>query len=538
MSLVFRQRLCVVLLNAFLLSPLAVEKLWLGRASDLPLYLFLFSVATSVLWLALVHLVWRRVLFAHLALAPLYLVVGADLFAITHVGTRITSSVVSVVLESLGETGEFFSAHRGAIVVVLLPVVALYGIGLWNIRNASLPRSRPALLVVATLLCASYVPMYFACGDRVHLAAADRSTPFGIIPQAWLAFRVHDDMRADVARTRSFRFGATRTNAPAEPETYVLAIGESARPDHFGLYGYHRDTTPRLAAQPNLIVFRDVVSQASYTTLAVPWLLERSSAAHPDRGHDERSVIALYHELGFLTEWLSTQQREPFAGELNRCSADADKERYLERQRDSALVELVVETLVEAGDGHPKRLLVLHMMGSHYAYENRCPAEDRRFALGGSHALMDVYDDSIACTDSVLSSLIDVLRRARGIKALLYVGDHGENLEDDGRRLFGHYLSNEYDLPVPMLLWYSDELAARWPEKIAAARRAAALPLSTRTVFYTLTDLADAHIDDPDLATMSLVGSAFRPSPRIVKRGDVTFDYDEHLRLVHHRPTI
>ena len=31
---------------------------------------------------------------------------------------------------------------------------------------------------------------------------------------------------------------------PAQEQLVVLVIGESARYDRFGLYGYHKDTTP------------------------------------------------------------------------------------------------------------------------------------------------------------------------------------------------------------------------------------------------------------------------------------------------------
>src|SRR6185312_11148953 len=201
-----------------------------------------------------------------------------------------------------------------------------------------------------------------------------RSAPFGVVSQGWLAWRVYRD--AEGEDTRAFRFHARRTDDVSEPETYVLVIGESARPDHFGIYGYERPTSPLLSRQPNLIVFRDVVTQAPYTSASVPLLLTRGSVEDPQRARGERSILALFGELGFDTEWLSTQQREPYAVGINRCSGDAREQVFADGQYDGALVPMLSRAL--ASDAS-KRFIVIHTMGSHFPYDRRRPASFARF---------------------------------------------------------------------------------------------------------------------------------------------------------------
>ena len=123
-----------------------------------------------------------------------------------------------------------------------------------------------------------------------------------------------------------------------------------------------------------------------------------------------------------------------------------------------------------------------------------------------------------------------MLKQAAGTTALFYVSDHGDNIKDDERGLFGHFLSNEYDLPIPMLFWYSDEYARRFPGKVKAATDAAELPLNTQAVFYSLTDMADIRVDDPSLATRSVFSAAIKPGPRFVLKESGAVDYDAWAR--------
>ena len=45
------------------------------------------------------------------------------------------------------------------------------------------------------------------------------------------------------------------------PEIYIFVIGETSRAGNWGLYGYERNTTPKLDAMPDVIHFDDVLTQ-------------------------------------------------------------------------------------------------------------------------------------------------------------------------------------------------------------------------------------------------------------------------------------
>ena len=53
-----------------------------------------------------------------------------------------------------------------------------------------------------------------------------------------------------------------------EELTVVVVLGESVRPDHLGLNGYSRNTTPRLAKEEALVSFPAIYTEQTIPTVA------------------------------------------------------------------------------------------------------------------------------------------------------------------------------------------------------------------------------------------------------------------------------
>jgi len=285
----------------------------------------------------------------------------------------------------------------------------------------------------------------------------------------------------------------------------------------------------------DLTVFRDVITQAAVTRRSVPLILTRGTIDDEQRTAREKSIVSVFREAGFHTYWLSTQERDPFTGAINRYPREAELTRFYERRFDGVLVDTVKQMLVENGAKQEKMFFVLHTLGSHFNPTSRYPRSFDVFPDDDSrldeHArLINAYNNTIVYTDHVLADLMGVLRRRSGLKALFYVADHGENLKDDERGLFGHYQNNEYDLPVPMLFWCSEEFAARFPDKVAAARANAGRPLNTRVVFHSLADMAGIDIHDPETARLSVFSTSLGTIRRMVAGEPKEFDFDRRRR--------
>jgi glucan phosphoethanolaminetransferase (alkaline phosphatase superfamily) len=128
---------------------------------------------------------------------------------------------------------------------------------------------------------------------------------------------------------------------------------------------------------------------------------------------------------------------------------------------------------------------------------------DRNRNLAGSipdELLINEYDNSIFYTDFIINQLIETVK-AEGVEAsITYVSDHGENLNDDKRRLYFHsYNPTKYTIKVPWFVWLSDNFIQKYPQKVQNLRDHKDLPMSTASnTFFTLLDFANIRIRNSD----------------------------------------
>lgn len=540
----FRHWVWPLVANLYLLSPVLFHELGLRSGQKVD-KIALFALPASVLWLALLHTFIRRMDRIHAWLLPLYLLVGIDLFLVFHYQTRLTSSTMTVILENWGNAGDY--ARTNPIAIIATTVLAL---GFWQLctrklRGVVLPAPGRARWLIAVGLIGLYSAISLrqarALGGSLaagvlDVVSHDRNSPLGVVPQGYVAYSIYQDVREHQRAAESFRFRAKRLSPVPGPELYVLIVGESSRPDHWGLYGYSRNTTPGLARQSNLIAFRDVVTQAALTQLAVPLMLTRGDIDQWEKYQAERSIVSAFKEVGFKTYWFSTQQRDQYTGPINRYSAEADHVRYFDRQHDGILVQALQET-ASATDRAEKLFFVLHTQGSHGVYEDRYPKPFEIFPVNAAGLserarLVNAYDNTIVYTDHVLTRLLEFLQRTPGLNALVYMADHGENLRDDARGLLGHFFNNRYDLPVPFLFWYSAEFESQRRDQVAFVRLNQTHRISSRSVFHTLAQMGNIELNDARTASLSVLSPTFAPPPRRVlhkwdsvdKKESVDFD--------------
>lgn len=526
----------VLLMNLFLISPVLSHEL---RIRDKTL---MFALSASVLWLVAVQLLARRIWIVHAVMAPLYLCAGIDLYVISNYQTRLASSMILTIVENIGDSRDFLEGDFVRTVGSLVLMFGTYFFCLWKIRGLRV--TLPRWLIVAPLsgLVVVYGGVARYTGSWNLTLLNDRNSPFGVFSQTYLTISLHQQELRERKLAESFHFNAKREAPPTEPETYVLVIGESARRHNFSLYGYERETNPRLSKLENLVVFKDVITQVAQTQMSVPLIITRGHLLDKARSARETSIVSAFREVGFNTYWLSTQQRETAMAAISRYTVEAQVVRFFERQHDGVLAEAMKGLLAQPSDTSTKRFFLLHTLGSHFNLTSRYPRSFARFpdgeesgvVHGGSDTaahkeLIGAYDNTVVYTDHVLGEIVEMLRKRPGIKAMWYVPDHGDNLRDDERDLFGHAHSNEYDLPIPMLFWYSDEYAARFPERVEMARKNAERPLNTRTVFYSLAQMAGLQIPDPDLPKLSVFSADLTNVKRMVAKQPQPVDFDQWM---------
>jgi glucan phosphoethanolaminetransferase (alkaline phosphatase superfamily) len=319
-----------------------------------------------------------------------------------------------------------------------------------------------------------------------------------------------------------------RTFNPGTDEVYVLVIGESSNPAHWGINGYMRNTTPKLTNTENLVSFRNAVSPFSATRLAVPVILKGSQDPFTHKAPlNKASIVTLFKQAGFQTFWISNQAPLGVHDSIIALHAyEADETIYTNGtdytrpgNLDDAILPVFDRLLKKPAQ---RKFFVIHLLGSHKAYAHRYPTEFDQFTPSqkqnpedhNPNTITNTYDNTILFTDHVLASLIQNLQsQPKLYAALLYISDHGENIPHDNCTLTGHGNNNEADYRISALVWLSQEYVNINQNILDILRTRIDAPIYSSGAFHALSQLA--HIDHPENnPSLSWVSEHFSPTPR------------------------
>ena len=326
-----------------------------------------------------------------------------------------------------------------------------------------------------------------------------------------------------------FRFNSVRTGqADGKREIYVLVVGETSRAMEWSLYGYERNTTPRMEGLDGLIHFTDVVTQSNNTHKSVPIILSAASAENYGVIYDEKSIVTAFKEAGFRTlvianQKLTTSMIGAFYREADTFidMSTFNTGSYLTSLYDAALLPYLEKELDKSDED---MFIVLHTYGSHFNYHERYPAEFRIYTPDKAEGirqsykkeLRNAYDNSIRYTDYVLGEIVDMLKKKEVCASMLYLSDHGEDIFDDARARYLHAspIPTYYQLHIPYIIWFSDDYRTVFPEKYRMAISHGAYPVSTNSVFHTVLDIAGVRTSVSD-STLALTNPAFAVRDRM-----------------------
>ncbi|MFN3986368.1 MAG: phosphoethanolamine transferase [Rhodocyclaceae bacterium] len=362
------------------------------------------------------------------------------------------------------------------------------------------------LIAVAAILAASQ--------DIAALMRNNKHLRYQIMPAALVYSSAraasHQSQQASTIRAvvgEDARLGSTWATA-RKPLLMVVVVGETARAANWGLNGYARDTTPRLAAS-DAINFTAVDSCGTDTETSVPCMF----SAIGRRNYDEATIRAsdsllhLVARSGIAVNWVDNQSGcKGVCTDLDSSSTDRTAGRA-GCDGEYCLDEVLLEELAALADegGNTNRLVVLHQIGNHGpAYHRRYPESFRRFTPTCDTAdlrrctrdeIVNSYDNALLYTDTVLARTLAWLadQQADFDTALVYVSDHGESLGEKGLYLHGmpYALAPAEQTRVPMLIWLSDGFAQRNRLDAACLHAQADQPASHDHLFHTLLGLMD-----------------------------------------------
>lgn len=549
------------LFSTLLLSPSIGEILISGVSAEQAQTALDVSIVYWAAWTA----VWRNPYWACLAATPLLLLTPIRLYLLLRYHSPLSPQLLGVILETnFTESTEFLGEIWLLILTAYTLLAAFCCLALYWMRRYKL--QWPLRWRLCTLFCASVTVGllhffdYSPGGQRTNAASGQvrwprdlqrlrATSPFGDILEIADGLEAERKMDAVDRVKESFRFGATQTIGTNDSQVYVLIIGESSRKDSWHLYGYARQTSPRLESESNLITFSDVTTVASWTRASVPVILTRKRATQAlDLQFSERSLVSAFREAGFATYWLSVQQPNglhdsPFAA----IAREAEHVAYFNPTGgwtygtpwDGAMLEPLKKVLAKTSER--RQLIILHTLGSHNNYQYRYPPEFDSFKPSfpktstlvnfnrtDASTLTNTYDNSILYTDYFVSEVIAAVRSSgRKLATVTYVSDHGENLFEAPCFLWGHPHLTAENIRIPLLFWYSEGYQQAFPHRIVVLKSHRTEPLTTEAVFPLVLGAAGIHFPGED-PTRCVVSDSFSPLPHRLVRSlsGLTIDFD------------
>ena len=310
------------------------------------------------------------------------------------------------------------------------------------------------------------------------------------------------------------------------PKTFVLVLGESSNRSNWSLYGYKRETTPKLdALAGEMLVFRDTVSSWGSSNRELTRILSASDHENDRSWQEEPDIMGLAKAAGYKTFWLTNQRaflvNTVFGQQADQFTLVNDG---LGQRSDTSLDEKLLPELDKAlADPAERKFIVLYSIGSHQHYQLRYPenfaiyddaddevAREMAAKWSGLAVARNHYDDTIRYTDFLLSSVIARLK-ADEVKnsEMLYLSDHGQEV-GHLTNVWGHQLQLESGFTVPVILWLKDNRALLGKKSELEQR-----PYQTDRMDWTILSRLDiaTSFDRPEY---DVTGDRFTPWQRML----------------------
>ncbi len=242
----------------------------------------------------------------------------------------------------------------------------------------------------------------------------------------------------------------------------VLIVGESLSPNHMSLFGYPRETTPRLDKLKNDpdFFYARALSLGVNTDVAIPSFI--NMIPRPN-GIDQiisgnSCLFRLAKENNLETYFISAQSQQALRYIYNylcpkyvdhylNASTIDEENGYFKNALDGVLLDELKRV-----DLTKNNFIVLHMSGSHSPYENKYPKAFEKFPytdeIDKKKKILNAYDNSVTYSDYIIASVIDYLK-AHSDKPtyFFYVSDHGQAAGEKGRYGHGHLFEEAMLIP-------------------------------------------------------------------------------------------
>ena len=388
--------------------------------------------------------------FTRLFAPPLFIIVTIALASFPLVntgnfwltGSAVDIDVVHAIFQTnLSELLQFLDGNYSALrlTVVFGSIALCSGLIAWKLTKAV---TAPSLAGLGVVFLSLAVLMADRISDDLHTFSTWRDA----------TIRYYQELRVfhDLAAKRQVMSTSYKLERSPGERVTVLVIGETHSKRHMSLYGYPRDTTPTLVQRnkaDNLIVFENAYSNHVQTKPSLQLSLTEANQYNGKSWTTTPSVINLARQAGIKTYWISNQASlgvmDNVVTLLAKESEDVvfinkkiGRPNKIVAKQDESLIPRLRDALQDTGE----KLIVVHLMGSHYDYCFRFPESWNAYtgeldlpSFGKATATtylkkVNCYDNSVLYNDHILGLVFKSLEESKVPASVLYFADHSEEV--------------------------------------------------------------------------------------------------------------
>ena len=311
----------------------------------------------------------------------------------------------------------------------------------------------------------------FKCDDldSVEFWYLDYRPDCNTLTNVIYSFYTFDVSKKELSQSKYHTLHLKRgTKSPSE-SFIILIIGESFNKYHSELYGYGRQTNPRMVQEQekgNLFVFSDVVTPYNMTSHVMKNLFSVNSMMDKENWGHFPIFPAIFRDAGFNVYFWDNQKTSGKADvsdfSIFSYLYDPDVVKMSYTDCNNTPYEFDMDLLIDFFNKYnrikKRSFAIFHLRGQHDMAENRYPhtADNIYFSsdsIKGDYTdkqklQIAFYDNATKYNDNVIYYLINKVRDREC--AVVYLSDHGEEVHD----YRNHYGRTQENLKTKELLTF------------------------------------------------------------------------------------
>ena len=296
-----------------------------------------------------------------------------------------------------------------------------------------------------------------------------------------------------------------------KPHTVVMVIGESASRDYMSAFTPQpRETTPWLSEkkkdEKHFILFPNAFACAMQTVPTLERALTERNQYNNKPFNDSCSIIDIAHKLGYTTHWYSNQGHlgaadTPITLVAESCGTAKWTKQYVGKvQYDETLLDFLGEV-----DPTKNNLLVVHLKGSHFNFENRYPTNYPEAQNTPKGDVVEQYRTSLHYSDSILRQVFEYASERLNMQTMLYFSDHATIPNKRRSPNFNGYGM----VRIPMFVYCSDNFIEQHPDRYNALKNNSQRYFTNDLVYELMCGLIDVSSNHFDVSG-SIAHPAFK----------------------------